>query len=102
MWESYTMYVQTKSLYGNRYAQFLSNGTFFADIYPVDRKSDAGITLKTFITQIGVSERLTIGGAKDQNSPGTYYMKFFRSNDTQVTRTEPERPNHNPEEVLIW
>ena len=49
MWAYDTMDAQTKSLDGNRYDQVFSNGTFFAEIYPMARKVDAGIALKTFI-----------------------------------------------------
>jgi hypothetical protein len=54
-----------KSLNGNRYAQVFSNGGFFAKVYPMARKADAGIALKTFITELGVPESLTIDGSKE-------------------------------------
>ena len=38
MWVSEMMDGCKNSLDINRYAQFLPNGTFFADIYPMDRK----------------------------------------------------------------
>ena len=43
MWDFDTMYGQTKSLDGNIFAQFFSNGTLFAEIYPMSRKADPGI-----------------------------------------------------------
>ena len=46
MWGSDTMDVQTKYLDVNIYAQVSSNGTFFTEINPMARKSDAGIALK--------------------------------------------------------
>ena len=46
MWASETMDGQRKPLYGNIYAQVLSNWTFFAQIYPTAREVDAGIALK--------------------------------------------------------
>ena len=75
MWSYDTMDRQTKSLYGNIYAQFFYNGAFFDDIYPMDRKADAVISFKTFITDHLVHERLTIDGSKEQNAPGTEFME---------------------------
>ena len=37
---------RTKSLDGSIYNQVFSSGTFFAKIYPMARKEDAGISLK--------------------------------------------------------
>ena len=96
------MYGRTKYLYGNIYTQVFSNGTFFSEIYLIARKSYDGIELKTFITEFLFPERLTNDGSKEQNVPGTEFMKCYRNNDIQVTRTEPKLPNQNLEEKLIW
>jgi hypothetical protein len=40
-----------KSLDGNQYAQVFSNGGFFAEVYPMARKADAGIALKSYIME---------------------------------------------------
>jgi hypothetical protein len=98
MWASDTMDGRVKSLDGNRYAQVFSNGGFFAEVYPMARKVDAGIALKTFIMELGVPESLTIDGSKEHNSKGTEFMKNCQRNDIRVTRTEPERLNQNPAE----
>ena len=58
------MDVQVKSLDGNRYAQVLSDGTYFAKIYPMDNKADEGQALKTFAVELGVPEELMVGGYK--------------------------------------
>ena len=58
-------------LEGNRYAQVFSNGKFFDEIYPIDRKLDSCISLKPLFTDIGIPERITIDGSKEQNAPGT-------------------------------
>ena len=71
MWKSDTMDSQTKSLFGNRYAQVFSNGTSFSEIYPMDRKVDAGVALEKFTPELGVPERLTIDDSKEHNSPST-------------------------------
>jgi hypothetical protein len=76
---------------------------FFAAIYPMARKKDVGQALKTFVLELGVPEELTIDGSKEQTIPGTDFMKCCcRRNDIKVHRTEPERPNQNPAEGVIW
>ena len=83
------MYGQTKSLDRNIYAQIFSNGSFSDEIYPIYRKANSGVSLKTFITELQVPECLTVYVSKDQNAPGREFMKSCRRNDIQVTRTEP-------------
>ena len=100
-WATDTMDGRVKSLDGNRYGQVFSNGTFFAEIYPIARKKDAGLALKAFILELGVPEELTIDGSKEQTKPNTEFMKCCRRNDIKVHRTEPERPNQNPAEGVI-
>ena len=51
-----------------------SNGTYFAEIYLIAKKADAGHALKTFVMELGVSEELTANVSKQQNSPGTEFM----------------------------
>ena len=51
-----TMDRRIKYLDKNWYDQVFSNGALFYEIYPMDRKLDAGISLKAFITNIGVPE----------------------------------------------
>jgi hypothetical protein len=70
-WASDTMDSRVKPLDGNQYAQVFSNGGFFAEVYPMARKADAGLALKAFIMEFGVSEDLTIDESKEQNSKGT-------------------------------
>jgi hypothetical protein len=72
MWASDAMDgSRVKLLDGNRYARVFSNGGFLAEVYPMARKADAGLALKTFIMELGVPEDLTVDGCKEQNSKGT-------------------------------
>jgi hypothetical protein len=48
MGSSDTMDGRIKSLDSNRYGQVLANGSFFAEIYPMATKKDAGLALKEF------------------------------------------------------
>jgi hypothetical protein len=100
-WASNTMDGRVKLLDGNQYAQVFSHGSFFAKVYPMVRKADAGLALNSFIIEFRVPEDLTIDGSKKQNSKGTEFMESCRRNKIQVTRTEPERPNQNPGEGVI-
>jgi hypothetical protein len=101
MWASDTMDGRVKSLDGNRYAQVFANGSFFAEIYPMATKASAGLALKEFCNELGIPDELTIDGSKEQNAPGTEFMKTCRKGDIRVTRTEPDRPNQNPSEGVI-
>ena len=78
-----------------------SNGTYFAEIHPMFNKSDMVQALKTIVTELGVPEELAVDGSKEDTSPGTEFMKCCRRNDIPLTRTKPERPNHNPAERVI-
>ncbi len=77
------------------------NGTYFAKTCPVQKKSDAGQALKTFVRELGAPEELTVDGSKEQNKPGTDFMKCCRRNDIKVKTTGLEHPNHNPAEGAI-
>ena len=65
------------------------------------KKSDVGQSLKTFVIELGVPEELTFNGSKEQNIPGTGYIKYCQRNDISLTRTNPERQNQNPVEGVI-
>ena len=56
IWATDTMDGQVKSLDRNRYSQVFSNGTYFAEIYPMAKKADAVQALKTFVMELGVPE----------------------------------------------
>ncbi len=96
MWATDTMDGRVKSLDGNRHAQVFSNGSYFAEIYPMARKADAGLALKEFIIELGVPEELTFDGSKEQTLPGTEFVKQCQRNNISTHRTEPQRPNQNP------
>ena len=74
-WATDTMDGRVKSLDGNRYAQVFSNQNFFAKIYPMEKKSEAGEQLKQFIIDLGVPEHLTTDGSKEQTKKRTEFMK---------------------------
>ena len=57
---------RVKSKQGNRYAQVFGNQSYFAKIYPMDSKGQAGEALKTFCREFGVPEHLNFDGSKEQ------------------------------------
>ena len=77
MWAIDTMDGRIKYLDRNIYAQVFSNETYFAELYPMANKDDTGKALKTFVMGLGIPEELTVDGRKDQNIPGTEFMKPF-------------------------
>ena len=55
-----TMDGLVKSLDGNKYSHVLSNETYFSEIYPMLKKSDAVQALKTFVMELGVPDKITV------------------------------------------
>jgi hypothetical protein len=100
-WASDAMDGRVKSLDGNRHGQAFSNGTFFAEMHPMASKKDAGQALKKFEMDLGVPDELTVDGSKEQNGPGTEFMKRCRRNDVTVHATKPDQSNQNPAEGVI-
>ena len=49
MWATDNMDGRVNYLDRNQYAQVFSNGTYFAEIDPMDNKADMGQSLKTFV-----------------------------------------------------
>ena len=74
IWVIDTIKGRVKSLDGNRYAHMFSNGTYFAEIYPMDEKAEVSQALKMFVMEPGVPGELTVDGSKDKNSPGNEFM----------------------------
>ena len=64
MWATYNMYRQENLLDGNQYAHVFSNGRYFAEIYPMAKKSDAEQALEIFFMELGVPEELMVDGSK--------------------------------------
>ena len=65
MWATDNMGGRVKYLDGNRYTQVLSNGTYFADIYPMAKKDDSGKAIRMFVMELDVPEELTADVSKD-------------------------------------
>ena len=59
----------------------------------MSNKSDAVQSLKNFVMEPGVPEELTVDVLKEQNSPGTEFMKCCQRNCISLKKTKPERQN---------
>ena len=53
---------KVKSLHGNRCAQIFGSKEFFCDVYPMEKKSEAGIMLDKFLETYGVPKLLVYDG----------------------------------------
>ena len=61
-----TMNGRYKSLDGNKHAQIFANESFLATSYLMEHKSSAGQTLKEFISDFGIPDKLVCNGAAEQ------------------------------------
>ena len=100
-WATDTIDGRCKTLDGNRYAQVFANKGYFAKLYPMDKKSEAGAALKIFCREFGVPERLTFDGSREQCGKNTLFMKQIRSNGIEPHIIEPAMHNENPAEGVI-
>ena len=100
-WFTDTVHGRTTSRDGNKYGQVFANHTYFAAIYPMDRKGKAGEALRVFCQEFGVPERLTMDGAKEQIGSNSEFMHQIRKNGIDFHVIEPERHNQNPAEGVI-
>ena len=78
---------------GNRYGQVFANRGYFATVYPMDTKSKAGNSLRTFCQEFGVPDRMKCDGSKEQTGKRTEFMQQVRKNDIDLHMIEPERHN---------
>ena len=69
------------SIHGNRYGQVFATKDHFVNVYPIKKKSHCDDGLSKFITDYAVPLKMTFGGSKEQNLPGTDFMKKIRKYD---------------------
>ena len=100
-WFTDTMDGRCKSLDGNRYAQVFTNKQGFVEAYPMEKKSQAGQSLRTFVNEFGIPGHLTFDGSKEQTGKKTEFMSNVRKYDIHWHVTEPERHNQNYAERVI-
>ena len=72
-----------------------SNGTFFAEIYPLAKKYDMVQALKTFVMEPGVPEELTVDGLKEKKYSRDWVYEFLLKewhiiDKDQARETKPE------------
>ena len=61
----------------------------------MDKKSKAGDALRLFCQEIGVPERLTFDGSKEQTMKGTEFMKQVRTHNIDYHIAEADMHNQN-------
>ena len=100
-WFTDTVHRRTVSRDENKCGQVFANHTYFAAIYPMDRKLKAGEALRVFCHEFGVPEQLTMDSAKKQIGSNSEFMHQIRKNGIDFHVIEPERHNQNPAEGVI-
>ena len=73
-----TMHMGCKSICGHHYSQVFGNKQFFVESYPINRKSDCGAALESFINEYGVPDVLIYDGSKEQSKAGTKFQQCVR------------------------
>ena len=100
-WYTDTIDAHCTSAEGNKYAQIFCNRGYFAHLYPMSTKAEAGEALRLFCQEFGVPERLTFDGSKEQTCKGTEFMRQIRRNDIDYHIIEPYRHNENIGEGVV-
>ena len=101
-----TIYTDTmngcyKSLYGNKYAQIFADESFFATAYPMEHKSSAGQSLKQFISDFGIPDKLVCDGAAEQVGKRTEFQAMVQKHAIDLHVTEPHRHNQSKVEGVV-
>ena len=98
-----TLFITTKSLHHNTYAQVYSHKCGFSTCYPMqDTKGDTvGDSLYNFVHDFGAPEHLTFDGFQSQVGKGTKFRKGLRQYNIDWHVSAPRRPNENPAEGTI-
>jgi hypothetical protein len=96
-----TLFGKYKSVTNNTCAQLFTNESYFAKAYLMEKKSLAGMALRQFIQDFGMSEKLTFNGSGEHTGPKTEFMKHVRDYAIDYHITEPNRPQQNRAETVI-
>jgi hypothetical protein len=97
-----TLLGKYKSVTNNTCAQLFANESFFAKAYPMEKKSLARAALCQFIQDFCVPEPLTFDGSGEQTEPKTEFMKHVHNHAIDYHIIEPNRPQQNRAETVIW
>ncbi len=100
-WATDTMDMRCTSIHGERYCQVYANKEFFAEAYPIPKKSDCHETMDKFVNDYGAMDVLLSDGAAEQCGPRTEFQRKIRKYGIQHKRSEAERSNQNPAEGTI-
>ena len=96
-----TMDPHCLGMHGDRYCQVFGNKSMFCAAYPITKKSDCHLALKSFIRDYGAPDAMITDGSREQTSRDSEFSKRLRKNDIKQVITPPYRPNLNPVELVI-
>ena len=96
-----TMNGRYKSVDGNKHAQTFANESFFATTYPIEDKSSAGQSLKQFISDFGIPDKLVCDGAAEQVGKRTEFQSTVWKHAIDLHVTEPHHHNQSKVEGVI-
>ena len=100
-WFTDTVIGPCQSLDGNKYGQIFANEKFFATIYPMEKKSQAGEALRVFCKEFGVPESLSYDGSGEQCGRKTEFQKQVRRHDIKTRVSEAGMHNQSPAEGVV-
>ena len=95
------MHGHFKSLDGNKYAQIFATEDYFAAAYSIESKALAGDTLKEFIANYGVPNKIIMVGAGEQTDKRSTFMEQVQKHHIDYHATEPEQYNQLRVEGVI-
>jgi hypothetical protein len=100
-WATDTMDMRSTSIHGERYCQVYANKDFFAEAYPITRKSDCHSTVDNFVNDFGAMDVLVSDGAAEQCGPRTEFQRKLIKYKIGHKISEKDRSNQNPAEGVI-
>ena len=85
-----TMHGHFKSLDGKKYAQIFATEDYFSVAYLMESKALAGDTLKEFITDYSMPDKIIMDGAGEQTGNRPTFMEQVRKHNIDYHVMEPE------------
>ena len=94
-----TLFASEKSMMGFTCAQLFTDGRGYNKFYPMKKKSDAGHSLWSFFSEVGIPQTLVTDGAKEETQGK--FKQVVDDSLVQLRRTEPMSPWQNRAESEI-
>ena len=94
-----TLFASEKSMMGFTCAQLFTDGRGYNKFYPMKKKSDAGHSLWSFFSEVGIPQTLVTDGAKEETQGK--FKQVVDDSLVQLRHTEPMSPWQNRAESKI-